>query len=718
MAFFQSDNLTVTLTGDSVATLLLDVPGRAFNVFSRQVMADLEAALRRVEDEPAVKILIIRSGKSSGFLAGADLQEFTAINSPAQAVALSEAGQRLFAQVAELRVPTVAVISGPCLGGGLEFALACDYRIVIDDPKTQLGLPEIELGLLPAWGGTQRLVRVVGLQRALQIILGGRRLDARQALAWGLADAVQGPAEPTPAFLAGAVKRPKKGLPLRSWGQRLFESNPLGRWLIFRGAEGLLRRRLPDDMPAPLEALQAVRIGLHQGMDAGLAYEREAVGRLAVTPACRNLIHLFFQREQARKPPDLFPAPVRIRHVGVVGAGTMGAGIAQLAALKGNDIVIREVNETALAGGVLRVLALFNKALEKGIITNDEFKTKMNAVKGTTAWKGFEDVDLVVEAVVEDLQAKKTVFRELEKQTSPDAILATNTSSLGVGQLQEGLRFPQRVAGLHFFNPVHKMPLVEVVRTPATEDMTVAALVNWAIRLGKTPVVVKDSPGFVVNRVLLPYLNEAVLLVAEGMAVERVDQAMRRFGMPMGPLELLDQIGLDVAAHVARSMGPVFGDRLAPHPAFRQLREKGWLGQKSGLGFYRYRGKRKRPHEAAVAVVRGGAAPADWLLGLSPADEMGQARERLVLPMANEAAACWGEGLVESREMIDLAMVLGTGWAPHRGGPLQYGQDRGFVQVVSVLEALAAQFGPRFAPCAELRRLAGAPSGPLVGQPG
>jgi 3-hydroxyacyl-CoA dehydrogenase/enoyl-CoA hydratase/3-hydroxybutyryl-CoA epimerase len=711
MAFFQTENLHISQLADGVAALVLDVAGRSVNVFNRQVLAELEAALDRVAGASSFKLLIIRSGKDSGFLAGADLHEFHSVASPAQAVELSERGQRLFDKLAALAIPTVAMVSGPCLGGGLEFAMACDYRVVIDEGRTQLGLPEVSLGLLPGWGGTQRLPRIVGLERALHIILGGRRLNAAEAVRWGLADAAQSPGdEEPPDLLAAAVKRPRRGLPLTGWRQRLLESNPLGRWLIYRGAERLLRRRLPDDMPAPWTALQAIRVGLSKGMEAGLAFEREAVGLLATSPACRNLIELFLTRERARKPPEGTPSDASppIRHVGVVGAGTMGAGIAQLAALKGCQVVIREVNETALAAGVLRIVDLFNKAAERGLVSADEYHRRLEAVKGTTAWKGFADLDLVVEAVVEDLEVKQAVFRDLEKQAPPSAILATNTSSLGVQPLVPGLKHPERIAGLHFFNPVHKMPLVEVVRAKQTSAETVASLVRWAAELGKTPVVVRDSPGFVVNRILMPYMNEAVLLAGEGMPVERVDRAMRRFGMPMGPLELLDQVGLDVTAHISRSMEPVFGARFPPNPVFRRMKEQGWLGLKTRLGFYRHRGRRLQVNPLVAALLREAAPPSlpSGLEGLAPDDQIRQAQERMVCLMVNEAATCMGEHLADSAAAIDLAMVLGTGWAPHRGGPLRYGADRGYGQIVAALQDLAQRLGPRFEPGPDLRRLA------------
>ena len=719
MEIYRAASLIVE-KDDGVATLWLDVPDKTYNVFNRQVLGEFHSAFDRIAPDSSIKLLLIRGRKKNGFVAGADLHEFQTITTSDQVMALSAAGQQLFDQLERLPFPTVAVIHGPCLGGGLEFALACDYRVAIDHPKTQIGLPEIELGLVPGWGGTQRLPRVVGLERALQVILQRKRLNAREAAEWGLADWTTSRQEDLPALVTtvpgGArqlEKRPKHGVPLRNWRQRLIESTPVGRAIMFRGAERILRRKVPDDMPAPFEALDAVRAGLTQGMSAGLAREREAIGRLATTKACRNLMTLFFLIERARKlqeDVDKDSVP-EVRRVGVVGAGTMGAGIAQLTALKGFEVVVQEINDAALAAGIKKIEGLFQKAAERGLISAQEANQKMTAVGRTTTWQGFETIDLVIEAVIEDLPLKKDVFKELEKQTRPNTILTSNTSSLVIRQLQEGLARPERVAGLHFFNPVHKMPLLEVVRTGTTQEKVTDILLQWAAAVGKTPVLVGDSPGFVVNRILMPYLNEAGMLVAEGMPVEKVDLTMRRFGMPMGPLELLDQVGLDVAAHIARSVGPAFGDRLQPHPALELMCQAGWLGQKSGLGFYRYQGKKKTVNTEALTKLRsdlsGRREPAEPVRGDKlTSDKMLEARERMVCLMVNEAAACLAEGLAQSADVIDLAMVLGTGWAPHRGGPLRYADDRGAGDVVKTLETLAKQIGSRFEPCAELRRRA------------
>jgi 3-hydroxyacyl-CoA dehydrogenase/enoyl-CoA hydratase/3-hydroxybutyryl-CoA epimerase len=703
MPIFQSDTVTIDRDADGSFVLVLDVRDRSVNVVTRQVLADLDAALDALAGQQRVPVLVVRSGKKSGFLAGADLDEFRAIADASAARALSEAGQKLFDRLAGLAAPTVAVIHGPCLGGGLELALACDYRLVFDKPGTQLGLPEVELGLLPGWGGTQRLPRTVGLERALQVILGGRRLGARDALRWGLADACAGTEAELRDQFARLVlraiadgKRRRERLPLRGWRQRLVESNAFGRRLVFRATERMLRNRVPDDMPAPAEALQAVRRGLGRGMQAGLAQEREAASRLAVSPACRHLIGLFFRREAARKLPAEFAGAAEVKRLGVVGAGVMGAGIAQLAALRGCEVVVQEVNEAALKAGMGRLDELFAKAAGRGRVSAAEAAQRRAAVRGTTAWEGFDRVDLVVEAAVEDLEVKRNLFRELLARTPAAAVLATNTSSLAVARLQEGLANPSRVAGLHFFNPVHKMPLVEVVQTPATARAAVGLLVRFAIDLGKTPARVGDGPGFVVNRILMPYLDEAVRLVGEGLKVKEIDRLMRRFGMPMGPLELLDQIGLDVAAHVALVVQQQLGAQAPANPVFEEMVRRGWLGQKGGTGFYTYQNKKQKVNGAAEQLLAGSAkgGPA---AKLPPGVRLAEARERLVLLMVNEAWKVRREGLADG-ETIDLAMVFGTGWAPHRGGPLHYAADRGEADVVRALQALAGRLGPRFTP--------------------
>jgi 3-hydroxyacyl-CoA dehydrogenase / enoyl-CoA hydratase / 3-hydroxybutyryl-CoA epimerase len=693
---------------NGMVVLWLDLADRPLNVLNRRLLSELEQAFQEISQNSVCRLLAVASRKSSGFLAGADLHEFAAIQTGAEAAAISATGQRLFDLLAKIPVRTVAVIHGPCLGGGLELALACDHRLVIEQRSTQIGLPEIELGLLPAWGGTQRLPRTIGIERAMQVILMRKRLNAVEAVRWGLADrsfesqalaldyAETQLLPDTIEHGKGGMSRRKKG----TWRQRILESTPMGRWLLFRGAARVLARKVPDDMPAPHEALAAMRTGMTEGMVAGLAAEREGIGRLATTTACRNMMTLFFLIERARKAdsetPDGHHMPKRI---GIVGGGTMGVGIAQLAMIKGCDVILKEVDEQLLATARSKLEALFEKAVENRVLARSEARERLDRMVCTTQWQSFHDADLVIEAIVEDIKLKRQVFQDLERHVRPEAILATNTSSLLVSQMQEGLAHPARLAGLHFFNPVHKMPLVEVVRTSATSPAVVSALAQWAASLGKIPVLVGDSPGFIVNRILVPYLNEAGMLVAEGMPVESIDRVMRRFGMPMGPLELLDQVGLDIAAHVAGSLQGLFAGRLTPHPALERMCQHGWLGQKTGRGFYRYLGKKKVVDRQAMEELR-------RELGASGNQHVAHedARDRMVCLMVNEAALALADGLGEHAEDIDLAMVLGTGWAPHRGGPLRYADNRGVADVVKTLESLAHTHGPRFAPAGELRR--------------
>lgn len=714
MPLFRSETIAADRDVDGSLHLTIDVAASGVNVLGRQALADLDQALDAVAEASRTPLLVIRSGKKSGFVAGADIGELAAISDAAGAESFSALGQKVFARLAALPMPTLAAISGACLGGGLELALACDYRLIFDRPGTQLGLPEVELGLLPAWGGTQRLPRVIGLERALQMIVGGKRLDARTALAWGLADGIAvAEGELREQFSALALlaaargKRPRRRLPLHSWRQRLLESTGLGRRLIWRATRRLLMRRAPEDMPAPFEACEAIRIGLAQGIDAGLAQERAAAGRLAASTACRNLVALWLQTEKSRKLPEGLAAQARqVQRVGVVGAGVMGAGIAQLAAIKGLDVFIQEINRDALEAGKARVTDLFEKAVQRGVLSAAEARQREAAMRWTLSWEGFPSVDVVIEAAVEELSLKKKVFAELAARTPPEAILATNTSSLTVGALQEDMPGAERVAGMHFFNPVHKMRLVEVVGAPATQEQATATLARLAIVLGKVPVIVGDGPGFVVNRVLVPYLGEAVRLVAEGLGIAAIDRTMKRFGMPMGPLEVLDQVGLDVAAHVARSTASVFAERFGSSDALERMRQAGLLGQKSGKGFYLYKGKRPQPNPAAEALLRQGAPPS-MVPALPEAARIAEARERLVLLSINEAALALSEGLAEDVSTIDLALVLGAGWAPHRGGPLHYADDRGLNDVITTMAGLAARHGRRFEPCDELRRRAG-----------
>ena len=689
MAEFQRPTLIVERESDGAHSLRLDVPDRSINVVTQQLLDDLDAALAWLETETRRTVLVVRSGKKTGFLAGADLREFAGVVRAAEASAISARGQAVFSRLAALAIPTIAVIHGPCLGGGLELALACDYRLVFDRPDTQLGLPEIELGLLPAWGGTVRLPRVVGLERALAVLLGGKRLTAPEALAWGLADTTANEERSlrreVEALLLRATMKGKvcrRWLPIRTWRQRLLESHFLGRRVIFRAAERSVRARTPEEMPAPLEALQTVRTGLEEGIEAGMARERQAAGRLALTPACRNLVNLFLRREAARKLPAEMGNPEPIRRVAVLGAGTMGAGIAQLLALSEREVVVWERDEPSLAAGLDRIDALFAKLVERGKATANRAAECRALIRGTTSLE-FRNAELAIEAVIEDRTIKQSLFRELASRSG--ILLATNTSSLRVGDLAE-LADPGRLAGLHFFNPVHKIPLVEVVQGSQTREAVIARLMRLVLDLGKVPVRVGDGPGFVVNAVLMPYLDEALLLLSEGMKISEIDRSMQRFGMPMGPLALLDQIGLPTAVKVAETLGQ---SPLAT-AILQAVRDQG--------GFY-FKGQ---PNPRAEQFARSlGTAPP---VALPPAARLAEARERLVLRMVLQAVQLVGQGRSDPAT-LDLALILGTGWAPHRGGPLTYARQRGIEELARVLTGLQQRHGERFAPPADWEKI-------------
>jgi 3-hydroxyacyl-CoA dehydrogenase/enoyl-CoA hydratase/3-hydroxybutyryl-CoA epimerase len=695
---FAANHLRIE-AADGRATVWLDVVGHSHNVFGRSVIAELDAALDHLESLTGLRLVIIRSAKPAGFAAGADLNEFPSLRTADDAVAFSEEGHRVFDRLARLPVPTVAVIHGVCLGGGLELALACESRVAMKRPRGQIGLPEIQLGLVPGWGGLQRLPRVVGWAQALKMILGSKRLTVAEALRYGLVEAATADEAELSAALDRIAGRPRGPRPTPP---RRLESTALGRWFVFRHAERALRRRAPDDMPAPFEALRILRETARRGAAAGVIAERGAITRLAGSPATRNLLDLFLRHEAIRKSlggpqPDSRP----VRRVGVVGTGTMGAGIIQLALMKGFEVAVQQRSESSIEAGRRRVERLLRKAAELGLITPDEARRKLDGVIWTTRWTGFAGADLVVESVTEELETKRAVFRSIEQHVRPDTPIATNTSSLCVGWLQEGMAHPGRVVGLHFFHPVHRIPLVEVVRTSATLDAAAGAVRRWAVELGKTPVSVTDSQGFAVNRILMPYVNEALVLLAEGMSPDRIDRVMRRFGMPLGPLEMLDRSGLDVIARMARVMRSQLGNRFAPNPVFDRMCERGWLGRKTGVGFYRYRGDSARPNRRLREVLPEAPRPA-----VAAGERDRDARDRMVLLMVNEAASCLGRGVAADAETIDLAMVLGTGWAPHRGGPLRYADDEGLAAVVPALAKLARRLGPRFEPCPELRRRA------------
>lgn len=699
-------DFSLALEEDGLAILTFDLPGEKVNKFSREVIRELGEVLLRLSREPRIRALLVRSGKPGVFIAGADIREFLAIPA-SQAGDAVRAVQALFEQLAHLPYPTVAAIDGACLGGGTELALACDYRLMSDSKKSQIGLPEVKLGIFPAWGGCTRLPRVVGLQKALDLILTGRTLDARRAKKIGLVDAAIPAAifeQTARAFARSQIgqRKPRDRRGERSLADVALEGNPLGRKLVFAKARQSVLKETGGHYPAPLEVLAVIEESYGKPVAEGLEIEARRIGNVFGGAVQRNLLRLFFLTEEVKKETGVADPAVRPRsvtRVGVLGAGLMGGGIAQLAADKGLPARMKDIEPKALAHGYAAAAAVWREKAKRRRLSSREIAAKMALLSGTLDYTGFSRCEVTIEAVVEKLGVKRSVLQEWEAAVPDSAIFASNTSTLPIGEIAAGARAPLRVAGMHFFNPVHRMPLVEVIRGRETSEETVATVFALAKALGKTPVVVKDSPGFLVNRILAPYLSEAVRLVGEGCRIEDVDAAMTRFGMPVGPVALLDDVGLDVAVKAGEVLQAAFPDRMKP-AGQESLVAEGRLGRKSGKGFYEYDdGKRGEPAKAAYAAL--GVKPAE-----KPPWTFEEIEARLVLPMINEAAYCLEEGVVERPEKLDLAMIFGTGFPPFRGGLLRYAEDLGVAAAHAKLKTLADRLGPRFAPAPLLERLA------------
>ncbi len=707
---YTNFELVVDLRG--VMTVTLDVPGRPMNVLDHDVMKELQQIIHDLEESDEIKLVVFRSGKESGFLAGADVSVIASIESGKEAGQLIEQGQLLFQRIEWLPMPTLAVIHGPCMGGGLEWSLSCTHRVAHDNESTKLALPEIKLGLIPGWGGTQRLPKRVGLSQALPMILSGKPADAKRAERIGLIDRALAPehwdeqlSQVIDTILAG--RDPAKSATKKGIVKRLLDQTPIGRALVFRTAEKSIRKKR-DQYPALDSALKAIREGYMPG-PGGYSCERIEFVKLLATPTCRHLLDLFFSRERARRLKTWATDGAQIAHdaptqrMGVIGAGAMGAGIGQLAAVRGFDVIIKEVNEDTAAAGRHRIEKLIGDLAKRKRWSERQREAMLAKVDLTIEDERLADCDLVVEAVVERPDVKESVFAMLDAVTKPSAILASNTSSLSVSQMAKATKRKTLVAGLHFFNPVHRMELVEVVRAKETSPETVARLVAFVRALGKTPVVTSDSPGFLVNRVLFPYLGEAVLMVMEGHDVATIDQEVRRFGMPMGPLELLDQVGIDVGLHVAGTLDGILPG-LAPVAAYLEtMVEAGQIGRKSGKGFYEYvKGKKGKVADLPVHQTQ---VESSNRIRFDD-DGLTHVQRRLVYPMLCESVRCLEEDVVTQPWAIDLAMVLGTGFAPHHGGPLHLIDLIGLRTVVENVDRLRLDLGDRFACPEQLLRMA------------
>lgn len=695
--------LRTSLDSDRVMTVWMDVPGKPVNTCSMLMLDELDALLQQIEkDAPAA--VIFASAKPRSFSAGADLVEVGKMSGEELAVYLAK-GQSVFSRIARLAMPTVAAINGDCLGGGFEMALACQLRVAADDPSISIGLPEVKLGLIPAWGGSTRLPRLIGLRRALGILLAGKTMPPRKALKSGLVDEVVRPE----AMLAAAGRLLREGprkrkLPLTD---RVIGKTSMLRRRAFDAARRQTLEKTFGNYPALIRLLDVLEAGYAGGVEAGLRAEQETIAALIEGAECQNLLRVFFLRQGAKKrlAKQLPAAPHDVHHAAVIGGGTMGSGIVHALIRSGVQVRLIEVSPQSVSAALGRIRKMLDQDVADGRLDKLAARHAMNRVSPTTQWTGLRVADLVIEAAFENLDAKKQVFARLDSLCRPDAVLATNTSSLRVTDIASAVSNPSRVVGLHFFNPVPKMPLVEVVRSPLSGDEALSTAAALAGRIGKIPILVGDAPGFLVNRLLIPYLNEAVQVAMEGMPVETVDLAMKRWGMPMGPFELLDEIGLDVAALVLR--GGADSVTQLP-PALNEAVARGWLGKKSGRGFYIYPATTRRSRYSNPPAIN---AELSSMLGerqsvQNPSSAQDDIQWRLVLPMINQAAGALREGVVDSAETIDLAMVMGAGVAPFRGGLTRFADQVEIADIVARLDELTGRYGPRFAPDSLLRDLA------------
>jgi len=708
---------------DTVAVLVFDLPGESVNTLSPETGEAFASLLSRAEKDPAVKAVVFISGKKDNFVAGAKIDFLQTIKTAAEATAASRQGQQGFDRLDAFPKPVVAAIHGACLGGGLEWALACDYRIATDSPKTTLGLPEVQLGLIPGAGGTQRLPALIGAQAALDLILTGKNVKPAKAKKLGLVDEVV----PAPLLRSLAVRRARElseglkverthGQGLKAvaqqgkkgglgglllglankelWAEVALEDNPVGRKILFDQARKQLRKKTRGKYPAPERALQAIRIGMDSGRAAGLEAEARFFGELVVSDVSKRLVEIFFATTALKKENGTSNTDAKAREVkkvGVLGGGLMGGGIAYVSSvLQGVPVRVKDKDDLGAGRALKQVQSILDERVKKRSLTWRESAAKMALVTAGTGYEGFKSVDVVIEAVFEDLALKHRIIGEVEAVTGDHCIFASNTSSIPITELAKGSRRPEQVIGMHYFSPVHKMPLLEIITHKGTADWVTATCVEIGKKQGKTVIVVNDGPGFYTSRILSPYMNEAAYLLAEGADIAELDKALVEFGFPVGPITLLDEVGIDVAQKVGPIMEAAFGKRMAAPKALEKVVSEGRLGRKNKKGFYTYDGKKKEVDVSVYELLPHGKNRKHF-----DAQEMA---ERCALQMVNEAIRCLGEGILRSPRDGDVGAIFGLGFPPFLGGPFRYADSLTPDGLLKRLEHYHDKFGERFTP--------------------
>jgi len=673
---------------EGLVVLVLDPPHCKLAVLDVPLLRDLDAVLDELKGDRTIKGIVITGREPLSFAAGADVDALAKVDDPELVLRIVRTGQELFTRISKLKPRTVAAVGGPVPGGAFELALACDRIVAADAPSTRIGLPETMLGIVPAWGGSTRLPRRVGLATALDAILSGRLFRARAAKKRGFVDRLTQPEYLLRIASELALKRISCPRPKRGLAGLFVDRNPLAARTIAAAARKQVLKKTRGHYPAPLAALEIVAAAANRSLKKSFAAEAEAAADLAVGPICKNLIGIFHMSEAAKKLknlPDGTPAPIPER-AGVLGAGVMGGTIASLFAEKGIAARLFDIAPAALDEAVVVHRKELAKKLKRRRLQKNEAAAAEDRFEVTRELEGFRRTSLVVEAVAERMDIKRKVLGQLAERLPDDAILATNTSSLSVNEIAEGLPHPERFVGMHFFNPVRKMPLVEIIRGERTSEETLARTAALALALGKTPVIVGDCAGFVVNRLLGPYLDEALRQFVGGLDPARIDDVAESFGMPMGPLKLLDEVGFDIATHAAASLLKAYGARMSPCTALEALVHEGRLGKKSGKGFYQHaasNGKRGAKPELATDLARFQAPTAASDLGNQ------DMLDRMLLPMLNEAAYAMSENVVGSPAELDLATVFGMGFPPFHGGLLRWADTLGASEAVKRLETIA-----------------------------
>lgn len=691
-----------------VANLIFDLPDEKVNKLSENVLNELEKAINVIDGNKAIRVVLISSAKKNIFIAGADINEIKDLHNPKQAKIKVAKGQEILNKLAKIKIPTIAIINGACLGGGLELALACQYRIGVINDKTQLGLPEVNLGIIPGFGGTQRLPLLVGLEESLNIILTGKSVNVDKAFKIGLVDEVVNQEfleEELTKIVSEIIKNPLKNKYILkrssdSLKRFYYETILLNKYVIFYFAKKKLFEKTKGQYLAPFFALEVIRKTYKKTYGVkGFKIELEAFVELVVGEISKNLIQIFFTNEELKKDNFVGTNNVNIKsinNVSLVGAGVMGGGIAWLFANYDFQLRIKDVAKQSIARAYNQILKIFNQLKKIRKITQNQISMKMSNISSGDDYAGFDHSDIIIEAVVEDINIKKNIFAEIEKFVPNDAIIVSNTSSLSLSKMQEALIHKSRFAGMHFFNPVNKMPLIEVIKAKETSDDTIASIVALSKKIGKTPIVVSDVAGFLVNRILLTYLNESAYLLQDGFSIQIIDSLIEKFGLPMGPFKLVDIVGIDIGYKVAKSLEDGYGSRMKVALILKEIFEnhKNILGQKSNLGFYKY-DKNNKIISVNYDIYKILDNIEDKLNPISSKNES-EIVERCILTMINEACKCLDEKVVKNAKYLDMAMILGSGFPPFRGGILKYADKIGLENVVKKLELYHKEYGERF----------------------